>query len=336
MNIKTVYVEITNRCNLNCQTCYNRSGMNRVTKEISPEQIEAICRRFRPYGMNRLLLSGGEPSLHSRFFDVLALADQYPDMTFGIVTNGTNSDPRFIEAVNCHGNMFIQISLDGASEESNAKTRGAGNFEKTLSFARQIHTEGRPHLLKMVISKSNIDDVEPFYRLALSLGYQPEFAFIYRSGNADSDWEKKALTAMEKFRLMKRIDRLNEDLHGNAFLPRCTVRCPFTRGADSLSLCIRTDGGIQPCQMLYDSRFSLGNIFETPNADLENAFRKMCETAKKRLETDYGCSRCLLRNGCGHGCMAAAVCLNGDPLADDGDCAFRKSIFLGYDLKRGI
>ena len=27
MNIKTVYIEITNRCNLNCRTCYDRSGL---------------------------------------------------------------------------------------------------------------------------------------------------------------------------------------------------------------------------------------------------------------------------------------------------------------------
>ena len=34
MKVKTVYVEITNQCNLNCRTCYNRSGLNRERREL--------------------------------------------------------------------------------------------------------------------------------------------------------------------------------------------------------------------------------------------------------------------------------------------------------------
>ena len=119
MRIQTAYIEITNRCNLNCQTCYNCSGLNRVTKELSPEQLEAIYLRFRAFGMKRMLISGGEPSLHSRFHEVLPLADKYPELSLGIVTNGTNPDPVLIDALNTRPNMTLQISLDGASEESN-------------------------------------------------------------------------------------------------------------------------------------------------------------------------------------------------------------------------
>ena len=39
MNVKSVYVETTNICNLNCKTCYNRSGLNKERKEISKAQL---------------------------------------------------------------------------------------------------------------------------------------------------------------------------------------------------------------------------------------------------------------------------------------------------------
>ena len=48
MNIRTVYVEITNQCNLNCRTCYNRSGLNRTRREISAEELRGVMEVFPP------------------------------------------------------------------------------------------------------------------------------------------------------------------------------------------------------------------------------------------------------------------------------------------------
>ena len=42
MKVKVVYVAITNQCNLNCRTCYNRSGLNRVREAIPPGKLEEI------------------------------------------------------------------------------------------------------------------------------------------------------------------------------------------------------------------------------------------------------------------------------------------------------
>ena len=63
MNVKSVYVETTNICNLNCKTCYNRSGLNKERKEISKAQLEEIIKLFLPFGLSRFLISGGEPAL---------------------------------------------------------------------------------------------------------------------------------------------------------------------------------------------------------------------------------------------------------------------------------
>ena len=60
MKVATVYIEITNQCNLNCRTCYNRSGLNRQPREISPRQLEEnILPLFTWYGCRRFLFSGG-------------------------------------------------------------------------------------------------------------------------------------------------------------------------------------------------------------------------------------------------------------------------------------
>lgn len=335
MRFKSAYFEITNRCNLNCKTCYNRSGLNTERKEISKAQLKTAIELLLPFGVQRILLSGGEPTVHTEFDEILDLIDEYPKLSFGIVTNGTVCNQKLIDRLNDKGDITLQISLDGSNEEQNSKTRGKGSFEKTLSFAAQIHSPGEKPLLKMVISQSNFDDIEDFYKLAISIGFVPEFAFIYRSGNGSDKWEDKQLTAQQKLKTLRLIDKFNKEYNTSAFLPLCTTKCPYVESTEDLSLCIKTDGSIQPCQTLYSEEYSIGNIFHFDMDYTAQRINWLSDIAKKRYETDYNCNRCLLREGCGKGCMAMAVNLYNNPLAEDGDCLFRKLQLIEYSL-RGI
>lgn len=333
MNIRTVYVEITNQCNLNCRTCYNRSGLNRTRREISAEELRGVMAVFLPYGLRRLLISGGEPLLHSGIEEVLDLPGWYPELSFGIVTNGTVPCPKLNEVLAQNPGMTVQVSLDGSGEEQNARTRGAGNFAKAAAFVKNLPPREEKPLLKMVISRRNLEDVEPFYRRALSLGAVPEFAFLFRAGNGCEGWEEECLSAREQFAVLKLVDRLNRECGMEAFLPLCTSRCPYSKELEDLSLCVKTDGSIQPCQTLYGEEYALGNVFAFSPAAFEERLRETAAVARRRLTADYGCGSCLLSAACGRGCMAQAVNLHGDPLADDGDCALRKLQAVGYYLK---
>ena len=333
MNVKTVYIEITNRCNLNCHTCYNRSGANRKTQEISVEQIKNIANVFSEYGAKRFLFSGGEPSLHSEFDKLIDWVETRPDLSFGFVTNGSGRNPRFIELLNSSPNVTLQISLDGSCEEQNAKTRGVGHFDMAVEFAKLISNPAQRPLLKMVISQNNIFDVDNFYRLAISIGCIPEFAFIYRSGNAMDDWERKKVSAQDKLKILNKIKALNSEYNTEAFLPRCTSRCPFSKGDEQMSVCIKADGSIQPCQALYSSDYTLGNALNFDLVEVSKKLEHLCYIAHQRTLMDFGCSKCMLNRVCGRGCMAEAVNLTGDPLGDDGGCLFRKLQFLHHDIK---
>ena len=334
MRWQTVYTEITNRCNLNCVTCYNRSGQNIHTKEISIEQIEYILRLCSRYGAKRFLFSGGEPSLHTHFHDLLQLLDRYTQFQYGFVTNGTVHDETWIDFLNSHENVTVQVSLDGASEDSNRLTRGALHFDRAVAFVRKLHLPTQKPLLKMVVSQHNLEDVEAFYHLAISLNCMPEFAYIYNSGNASEGWESKVLTAQQKLSVLRTVKGLNEQYNIEAYLPMCTVRCPYTDNSEHMSICIKTNGGIQPCQILYSDAFSIGNIFDFKEQDVLDRVDDLVALAKRRLTTDYGCGKCLLRSGCGKGCLAEAVNNFGDPLAEDGNCLFRKLQFLDMHIKK--
>lgn len=334
MNVKTVYIEITNQCNLNCQTCYNRSGLNLVKKELSMEQIQKIVAILSNYGANRFLFSGGEPSLYSEFDRLLSWIGSHPEFSFGFVTNGSSRNPSFIHLLKSSPNVSLQISLDGSSEEQNKKTRGAGHFEHAVEFAKMVKSPVQRPLLKMVISQKNLSDVEPFYRLAASLGCIPEFAFIYKCGNAVIDWEGKRVSAQDKIKILNQIYRLNQEYEMDAFLPRCTSTCPFVHGANNLSVCVKTDGSIQPCQSLYSSDYTLGNALHFDEQEFAQNLGHLCAIARKRASSDFGCAKCMLNRVCGRGCMAEAVLLTGDPLGNDEGCLYRKLQLLNHDIPK--
>lgn len=331
MNIDTVYIEIINTCNLNCTTCYNGSGLNTERRELSLVQLKNIINTFKAFGLKRIIISGGEPMLHSKIDSILDFI-AISDLNFEIITNATIHNPKLIYALNTSDNLTLQISLDGSSEEHNCKTRGKGNFDKTMSFINKLSAKRR-YLLKMVISQNNLDDIEAFYRLAVSVGFTPEFAFIYKSGNGITDWDSKSLSTQQKIKIINLIKSLNEELSIKAFLPLCTTSCNYANGLKNLSLCIKSNGAIQPCQTLYDDNFTLGNIFNFNEDEFIGKINKMGELANQRKYISYGCDKCMISDICEHGCMAAAIHSCGDPLADDGDCQFRKAQFVEYKLK---
>ena len=336
MNIRTVYIEITNRCNLNCRTCYNQSGMNCETNEISVVQLEDIINMFVPHGLKRVLISGGEPTLHSDFNGIFKLFDKYTGISFGVVTNGTTESAVLTEYVNTHDNMILQISLDGSTDEVNSRTRSKGHFEKVIQFIDAVRQSKVEKRLKTVVSQKNYDDIEPYFKFAMSCGFIPEYAFIYRSGNGEYDWENISLSDIQRIKAVKLIDKLNLDFGQNAFLPICTNTCPYTRDLKDLSICIKTDGSIQPCQTLYGNKYSVGNVFDFDDSSFQNKLGQIAKIAKLRTQQDYGCKGCLIREYCGRGCMAEAVCLHGDSLADDGNCNFRKTLFIEQRIKGNI
>ena len=82
-------VEITDHCNLRCPTCYASSGPERVSYR-SMEQIEGMLDAIvRNEGHPDIVqISGGEPTLHPDFFEVLDAAKRRPISHLMVNTNG--------------------------------------------------------------------------------------------------------------------------------------------------------------------------------------------------------------------------------------------------------
>jgi uncharacterized radical SAM superfamily Fe-S cluster-containing enzyme len=85
----TLLIEVTDSCNLRCPTCYAMSGPERQTHR-SLEQIErmldlAVRNEEEP---SIVQISGGEPTIHPQFFEIMDAARSRPIQHLMINTNG--------------------------------------------------------------------------------------------------------------------------------------------------------------------------------------------------------------------------------------------------------
>lgn len=87
-------IDLTMKCNLSCGNCNRAVGLAPSEESMSVEQVARFVRESvdENWGWRRILLAGGEPTLHPRLGDVLETLAAYkkvsPDCYIGIVTNG--------------------------------------------------------------------------------------------------------------------------------------------------------------------------------------------------------------------------------------------------------
>ena len=121
-------IEVTDRCNLACPTCYAMSspnyGRHRTLEEIERMMDVVVANEGEP---DVVQLSGGEPTVHPDFFKILDLAKTKPIKHLMVNTNGIRiaKDINFVEKLASYMPDFeIYLQFDSFSPEVLTKMRG--------------------------------------------------------------------------------------------------------------------------------------------------------------------------------------------------------------------
>ena len=107
MLFKKIYIEITNKCNLNCSFC---SIDNRSKKEMSLEEFEFVLKKIDKYTNYIYLHVKGEPLIHSKLNQILHLCKKY-NKQVNITTNGSLLHIKTIDIIKSNAVRQINISF---------------------------------------------------------------------------------------------------------------------------------------------------------------------------------------------------------------------------------
>lgn len=142
--LKKVYLEITNVCNLACDFC---PGSGRPQGFLSLENFSCLADRIRPHSQYLYLHLMGEPLLHPQLAGILERAAEL-DFRVMITTNGTLLDRQGETLYNSSAVEKVSVSLH--SFEGNGGEAGLEEYlECCVSFAQQAAGRGKRCALRL-------------------------------------------------------------------------------------------------------------------------------------------------------------------------------------------
>jgi MoaA/NifB/PqqE/SkfB family radical SAM enzyme len=322
---RVVFIEVTNRCNLLCQTCPRTFFDREPLKSLTLREFITIAEQF-PH-MQRTLLHGiGEPLLNRELPEII---DYLKGRKVEVIinSNGTLLSLEWQEKLIASGLDEYRCSIDGAKDETYARIRGANLLPKLKKgLEGLVRTKERlgfatPRIsIWCVATRENLEELPDLVRLAARLGvpevYLQRMVYFARDLDeqygmardamgifgSDDDYQENVIedcTLLSKelgidFRASGARDPLNSFAAARPedFAPWQACLRPWTTAY------VTANGNCLPCCISpfatndYQSLI-LGNLFEHPFAEIWNA--PLYQDFRTRLLSDHphkACSSC--------------------------------------------
>jgi len=121
--LRAVFLDLTNRCNLSCKYCFNFRALQSPPLHLNPDLIKKALQSKLAESVKDWFLSGGEPVLYRHLSEALKLFREHGKRP-KIATNGTMLTPEIIDTWAGLGVPSVQFSLDTLEPGLHANLNG--------------------------------------------------------------------------------------------------------------------------------------------------------------------------------------------------------------------
>jgi uncharacterized radical SAM superfamily Fe-S cluster-containing enzyme len=178
-------IDLTNRCNLTCPICFANANVTGRVYEPSKEEVMEMLKLYRaeqPVAGRMVQFSGGEPTVHPDFLEILRGATDLGYSHIQVASNGIKfSDPDFTMQAAEAGLHTIYLQFDGVDDRVYKKTRGRNLLDYKLKTVEAVRKAGIKIVYVPTIAGGiNEDQVGKILQFALDnidvssgISYQP-------------------------------------------------------------------------------------------------------------------------------------------------------------------
>jgi uncharacterized radical SAM superfamily Fe-S cluster-containing enzyme len=250
-------VEITDACNLACPICYAESGPHRQTHR-SLEQVEfmlnCVVRNEREPDI--VQISGGEPTIHPQFFEILDAARRRPIKHLMINTNGIRiaQEPEFARRLKDYLPGFeVYLQFDSLEAGPLQELRGADLRRIRQQALDQLNEHNISTTLVVTVKKGSNDG---------ELGRIIDFALQQRCVRGVTFQPIQAAGRLERFdaardRLTLSEVRQNILAQSDIFKPEDIIPVPCHPDALAMGYALKLGGKAVPLTSMIDPKVLL-------------------------------------------------------------------------------
>ncbi len=167
---RTMILLLNKRCNLKCDFC----DLWHFTDMMPFESAATIIGRAPAAGVQSLVITGGEPFLHPRIFEIIELAKNL-GLGVNITTNGTllRRDMERLQACRVDS---LSISIDGFAETHDVLRGVAGCWSETMAAIEDLQRLTDIHLnIYFVVTNQNVGDLTRIHDFSVERGIGFDF-----------------------------------------------------------------------------------------------------------------------------------------------------------------
>ncbi len=204
--MERVDIKIGFQCNNRCKFCVQGDKRDFCIFK-NREEVEKAMNEAYQQGKREVVFTGGEPTLHPNFLELVSSAKNKGFNEIQIQTNGRlfAYDNFCLKTIQAGANQFGP-ALHGPNAKIHDFLTGAqGSFNQTIQGIKNLKKLNQYVLTNTVITTKNYKFLPQIARLLIDLGVdQYQFAFIHLGGRAG---ENKDWIAPRKSEVMKYVKK---------------------------------------------------------------------------------------------------------------------------------
>lgn len=323
--------EISLKCNLHCVHCLSDSG-NIARDELKTSECMKLIDELSAIKVFQVNIGGGEPFIREDFLDLLDYF-HHKGMVTCVSTNGIAVDREISKLLSKMEMLYLQVSLDGANEETNDRIRGKGTYKKILGALDALAAEKVRFSINTVLTRINFDQLETLRQMAKGYGAELRVSRFRPSGRGKSSKADLGPTPEQLESFAEWLDKNDLVRTGDSFFCLTSDHRRHKGldmcGAAKMTCCVSPDGNVYPCAFLQEKPFLSGNVRRQSFKDI---WDKSLIFKQFRNINVKSCVDCYRFEVCRGGCPAMAYHTYHDINMPDPECLVNLKAGTGITL----